>query len=165
MLRRRPDRPDPHELAAERLRASLEPSVPLPPELHRRDRKRLVLWVVMGALAVAVLRDGLGRGAPDVKGSCDRPAFAFDHDEVRQDGVVKWSVTGPTGSSVVVTADSTTPDSGRLLGPVRLKGCKGSGRFGAPLTDGDHVLRVFLLQEGEQPQQIGSRTLTVNAAR
>ena len=89
MLRKRRDKPDAHELAAERLQGGLEPFVPLPPELKRYDRKRLVLYLVLGAITVAAFRDGIGRGAPPVKGSCSQPAFAFDREEVREEGVIK----------------------------------------------------------------------------
>jgi hypothetical protein len=163
--RRRRGRPDASELAAERLQAGREPFEPLPPTLRRLDRKRLLLYLVLGAVTVAVLRDGLGRGAPPVKGSCTQPAFAFDRTEVREDGVVKWSVAGPPDAQVVITADSTTADGGRLLGPVTLQGCKASGRFGVVLQDGTHVLRVFLRQPDGTTQVIGTRTIVVNAPR
>jgi hypothetical protein len=163
--RRRRDRPDPHELAAERLEAGLEPFEPLPPTLRHPDRKRLLLYLVLGAVTVAILRDGLGRGAPPVTGSCTHAAFAFDRSEVREDGVVKWSVAGPSGAEVFVTADSTTVDAGRLLGPVTLRDCKASGRFGVVLKDGTHVLRVFLRDPDGATRVLGQRTLEVNAPR
>lgn len=162
LRRRRGDRPDPHELAAERMRTGLEPFEPLPPQLRRYDRKRLLVMVLMGALVVAVLRDGLGRGAPPVDGSCTRPAYAFDRDEVGQAGVIKWSAAGPTGSYVIVTADSPSPDAHRLLGPLPLKDCRASGLFGVPLSDGSHVLRVFLRRPDGATSVIGERRVEVN---
>ena len=172
IFRRRHDRPDPHERTAERIQAGLEPFEPLPPGLQRYDRKQLIWLLILGGVTVAVLRDGLGRGAPPVDGSCTRPAFAFDRDEVgQQSGVVKWSVAGPSGASVFVTVDSTSIESGHLLGPVELKDCKASGRFGVVLpgavllTDGSHVLRVFLRLPDGTVQLLGSRPLTVNAPR
>jgi hypothetical protein len=163
--RRHREQPDPHELAAERLQAGLEPFEPLPAPLRRTDRKKLLLYVVLGAVTVAVLRDGLGRGAPPVKGSCTQPAFAFDRGSVREDGVVKWSVAGPSGAQVFVTAGSTTVDNGKLLGPVTLKRCKASGLFAVPLKDGKYVLRVFLRQPDGSTRVIGQRTLEVDAPR
>ena len=164
-LRRERDKPDHSELAAERLRGGLEAFEPLPPTLRRYDRKRLLLFVVLGALVVAVIRDGVGKGAPPVSGSCTRPGFAFDRTSVRTDGAVKWAVAGPTGSSVIVTADSESPGTGRLLGPVPLKGCKADGRFGVPLEDGDHVLRVFLRAPDGAVTLVGKKPLEVDGPR
>jgi hypothetical protein len=162
-FRRQREQPDLNELAAERIRTGIEPFEPLPPQLRRYDRKRLFVFVVMGALAVAILRDGLGRGAPPVTGSCTQPGFAFDRTSTPVEGAVKWAVVGPTGSFVIVTADSTSPDRGRLLGPVPLRDCKADGRFGVPLKDGDHVLRVFLRAPDGTVTLLGSKPLEVDA--
>ena len=162
MLRRR-RRPDPAELAYERLRAEAEPRVPLPPRLQRVDRKRLVVYAFLVLVVGAVVKDGLGRGAPRVDGSCTSPGFAFDRTEVLQDHAGKWAVAGPSGAQVVITADSDNPAVGRLLGPLTVQHCHGDGRFGVPLTDGDHVLHVFLLRPSAAPQQLGTARLTVNA--
>jgi hypothetical protein len=40
-----------------------------------------------------------------------------------------------------------------------------SGRFGVPLSDGDHVLRVFLLGTDGATSLVGSQKLVVNAPR
>jgi hypothetical protein len=161
-FRRSRGRPDPHEYAAERLGAGIGPFEPLPEELRRSHRRRIILYVVIGLVVVAVLRDGLGRGAPPVHGSCTKPAFAFDRDEVRQDGVVKWSVAGASGSYVIITADSASAASGRLLGPLPLKHCGASGRFGVPLREGDHVLRVFLRSPSGATSLVGSQKVVVS---
>jgi hypothetical protein len=165
LRRRRPEPLDPHELAAARLRGGLEPFEPLPPDPRPIDRKRLLLYVLVGVVVVGVLRDGLGRGAPAVHGSCTKPAFALDRSEVGQYGVVKWSVAGPSGARVVITADTVTPATGRLLGPLPLKQCRASGRFGVPLSDGDHVLRVYLSEPDGGTSLVGTQKLVVNAAR
>jgi hypothetical protein len=165
LRRRRPEPLDPHELAAARLRSGLEPFEPLPPNPRPIDRKRLLFYALVGVVVVGVLRDGLGRGAPPVDGSCTKPAFALDREEVGQYGVVKWSVAGPSGAQVVITADTTSTAIGRLLGPLPLKQCKASGRFGVPLSDGDHVLRVFLQEPGGATTLVGSQKLVVNAPR
>lgn len=162
-MRVRRTRPDPSEQAYDRLTAPAAPYEPLPPRLHRVSRRRLLVYAFLFVMVVAVFRDGVGRGAPDVDGSCERPAFAFDHTEVVEDRAVKWAVAGPAGTSVVITADSATADRGRLLGPVPLRGCAASGRFGARLKDGDHVLRVFLLRPNGSSLLVGQQTLTVNA--
>jgi hypothetical protein len=160
---RRPRR-DPSEIAYERLRADAEPRIVLPARVHQVDRKRLAVYAVLFVLVVAVFRDGIGRGAPEVEGSCDRPAFALDRTEVRQDYVVKWAVRGPSGAQVVITANSADPAAGRLLGPLPLKDCHADGRFGVPLPDGEHLLRVFL-QTGGTTTLLGDQELTVNAPR
>ena len=165
LRRRRPEPLDPHELAAARLRGGLEPFEPLPPDPRPIDRKKLLFYVLLGVVVVGVLRDGIGRWAPPVHGSCTSPAFALDRDEVGQYGVVKWAVAGPTGAQVVITADTTSATSGRLLGPLPLKQCKASGRFGVPLSDGDHVLRVFLREPDGGTSLLGTQKLVVNAPR
>ncbi len=163
MLPWRRRRPDPFEQVAERIEAGRKPFEALPPDPRRIDRKRLIMYVVVGALLVAVLRDGLGRPAPPVQGSCAKPGFALDRVEVTEGAVIKWSVAGPSGSQVVITADTTSPETGRLLGPVPVKDCKASGRFGVPLPDGDHVLRVFLLNADGSTTVVGTQKLVVNA--
>ena len=110
------------------MRDGLEPFEPLPPDPRRTDRKRLLLYVVLGVVVIGVLRDGLGRGAPPVHGSCTKPAFALDRAEVRQYGVVKWSVAGPSGAQVVITADNASAGTGRLLGPLAVLRAHGDHR-------------------------------------
>jgi len=156
-------RPDPSELAYERLRAGSEPAVPLPAALHRFPRKKLFLYAFLFLLVLAVLRDGLGKPPPEAGGSCSRPAFAFHTDEVAQDGAVKWSVDGPEGTRVVINADSTDPRRNVLLGPLALSDCSAKGVFGARLEDGEHQLRVFLLATDGSHTVVGQKALTVNA--
>lgn len=64
-----------------------------------------------------------------------------------------------------VIADGTTVDSGRLLGPVILKDCKASGRFGVPLKDGTHVLHVILRAPDGTTKEVGSKPVEVDAPR
>lgn len=169
MFRRKPQDLDQSELAYERLSSGVGPYEPLPPGLQRFNRKQLLVYALLLVLVVAVFRDGIGRPPPEADGSCSRPAFAFDQTEVRVDGVVKWSVAGPTGSRVVVGADTTTVPTtvaeGKLLGPVALQDCKASGRFGVPLTDGEHQLRVFLIAPDGTVTTLGPHALTVNGPR
>ena len=164
-MRLRRHRPDASELAYERMRPDLEPVVPLPPSLHRVSRRRLLVYAAMFVMVLGVLRGGLGRGAPPVDGSCDRPGFAFDRVAVDQDRPVKWSVAGPDGTDVVITANSTSPGQNVVLGPLPLEDCGASGRFGVRLGDGDHVMRVFLLRPDGGSTLVGQQTLTVNAPR
>ena len=165
MTRRRRDRPDPYERAAQRMRDELQPFEPLPEALHRFNPARLGLYVLLALVAFALLRAGSDRDAPAVDGSCIRPGFAFDHHDIRAGGALRWAVAGPTGATVVVTADSTSIDDGTLVGPVVLRGCKASGVTGIPLKSGEHVLRVFLRRPDGTVQLLGSRPLEVNARR
>jgi hypothetical protein len=164
-MRFRRDKPDPSEQAYARLNPPAAPYEPLPPRLHQFDRKRLLVYAVLLVVVVAVLRDGLGRGAPEVDGSCDSPGFAFSTSDVTQDAPVKWAVKGPAGTQVVITADSTDAARNRVLGPVPLAGCAAEGRFGARLPDGEHLMRVFLLRPDGTSSLVGLTTLTVNAPR
>lgn len=158
-------RPDPSEQAYDRLTAPAAPYEPLPAQLRRFDLKRWLLYAVLLFVVVAVFRDGVGRGAPEVDGACDRPAFALDKAEVDQDAPVKWAVKGPTGDQVVITANSASPSTGRVLGPLPLEGCAADGLFGASLPDGEHVIRVFLLRPDGSHVVLGQKVLTVNAPR
>ena len=143
----------------------LQPFEPLPDALHRFNPARLGLYVLLAIVAFALLRAGSGRDAPAVDGSCIRPGFAFDHHEIRHGGVLRWAVAGPTGATVVVTADSTGVEDGTLFGPVALRGCKASGATGITLKDGDHVLRVFLSGPNGSYRPIGEHALVVTARR
>ena len=162
--RKRPvDRPDQHELAAERMAAGLGPFEPLPETLRRFDRKRQVLLFLLGAIALLLYRGAQTGGPPSASGSCTRPAFDFDHTSVRYYGTVRWSVAGPAGSSVVITADSASVTTGRLAGPVALKDCRAQGRFGVPLPDGTHLIRVFLVSGDGTTTVLGTKDLVVHA--
>lgn len=163
MRRRRFDRPDPHELAAERLNAGLGPYEPLPEQLRRYNGKRIVLLAALALVAAVVIGGHNGASRPPVSGSCSKPAFAFDHTEIRYYGAVKWSVAGPSGSSVIITGDSESADRGRLAGPVPIKDCKADGRMGVPLDGGRHVVRVFLRSPDGRDTVLGTASLLVNA--
>lgn len=162
---RRFDRPDPHELAAQRMRAAYGPYEPLPNELRRLNSKKVLVYAALAVAVVALLSSELGGGSPQVKGSCTEPAAALDRKDVTQFGLVSWSVAGPTGAEVVLTADAATPDAGQLQPPVPVKDCKAEGRFAARLSDGEHVVRVFLRQTDGSTRLLTTETLVVNAAR
>jgi hypothetical protein len=156
-------RPDPSELAYERLRRASEPAVPLPPQLHRWPRKKVYVYVFLFLVVVLLLSGGLGAPPPDAGGSCSRPAFAFSTGQVREGGAVKWSVDGPDGTRVVITGGSEDPARGRLLGPLPLRDCTAEGVFGAALPEGRHTVRVFLLHPDGSHTVVGQKVLTVNA--
>jgi hypothetical protein len=140
---------DPHELGARRSDPTLAALEPLPPAPRRTSTRHLLLYFALGVLALAILRDGVGRSAPMVTGSCTMPSFALDKTEVPAFGVIKWSAAGPADASVVIGFDtSTVPtaiEQGKLAGPVALTGCAATGRFGMRGSAGDHVLTVFLV--------------------
>lgn len=162
---RRHDRPDPHELAAARMRAAYGPYEPLPNELRRLNSRKLLVYVALAVGIAALLSGRLGTGAPQVRGSCTEPAAALDRDDVGQFGLVSWSVAGPSGSEVVLTADAAGPDTGRLQPPVPVRDCKATGRFSARLSEGEHVVRVFLRQADGSTRLLTTERLVVNAAR
>ena len=165
MRRRRHDRPDSHELAAERLNAGVGPYEPLPAELKNYNGKRLMMLAALGIFVALLLGGRHGSSGPPVTGSCAKPGFSFDKTSIRYYGAVRWSVAGPDGSSVIITADSTSADSGRLAGPVPINECKASGRMGVPLKGGSHLLRVFLRSADGTDTLLGQKALQVNAPR
>jgi hypothetical protein len=123
----------------------------------------VLLVVVVGVVALAAVRSGGGGKAPAPPGSCDRPALALGDAEVRSGRLVSWSVSGPTGERVVLTADSASPDRGRVAGPVELTGCAANGRFLVQLDEGKHVVRGFLLRADGTSRPVGTRQLVVDA--
>jgi hypothetical protein len=164
--RRRRARPDQYELAAERLRAEIEPYEPLPQGLHRFTPRRLVLYVLLGVVVVALVHSGTkGRKELPVTGSCTQPGFTIDHDTVPVNGKLSWAVVGPTGAEALVTVDSSSPDRGVAAGPTTLRACRAGGQFTLEAPAGAHVLRVFLINPEGTSQLVGSKELVVNAPR
>lgn len=147
------------------MRAAYGPYEPLPNELRRLNTRKVLVYVALAVAVVAVLHDEVGSGTPAVKGSCTQPAFALDRKDVKQFGLVSWSAAGPTGSQVVLTADTTSPETGQLQPPVPIVDCAASGRFSARLSGGEHVVRVFLRAADGTTRLLATETLVVNAAR
>jgi len=158
---------DPHELGARRSDPTIAALEPFPPAPRRTSTKRLMAYFVVGVIVVAVLRDGAGRGAPAVTGSCMSPAFALDKSEVRSYGVLKWSATGPADAHLVIGVDTlrvpTTFTEGKLAGPVALRDCKATGRFGMRAPEGDHVLTIFLVAADGSSRALATRKIVVDA--
>jgi hypothetical protein len=144
--RRQPDW-DPYELGARRSDpelAALEPVVPSPP----RIRTSTVLLVAVAAIAFVLFSRGTfgsGSSGPAVTGSCTSPAVALSTDTTRSYGVLAWSATGPSASSVVIGLDtSSVPGPGdRLSAPVPLTGCRAHGRVGVHGPVGAHRLTFY----------------------
>lgn len=146
------------------MRAELEPYEPLPEGLKRFSPRRLMVYVLLAVVAVAVVRAGSGKEALEVDGSCTDPGFAFDRSAVRQERLVTWSVAGLTGAQVIVTADSASADEGQVQPPVTLTDCKATGRFRVTLDEGNHVLRVFLREPDGTTRAVGTHPLEVDPA-
>jgi hypothetical protein len=159
-VRRQPSGPDPHEQAVARGSGGLGPYEPLPALLRRGDLRKVLLVVVVGVVALGALRSGGGGKAPTPPGSCDRPALALGHEQVRTGRILSWTVSARAGQ-VVLTADSTSVDRGRVTGPVQLKDCVANGRFLVQLDEGTHVVRAFVLDADGTGHVVGSRRLTV----
>lgn len=156
---------DPYALGAANSDPALVGMQPLPPAPQRLHPKRLLAYFVALVLVVAVFREA--GGPPKAGGSCTKPAAALDKDEVRQYGVLKWSASGPAGSSVVIGADTTTVpttlEQGKLSGPTAVKDCAASGLFGVRLPEGKHVLRVFLVGRNGTASVAATKDVTVTA--
>ena len=120
----------------------------------------------MGVVVVALLRDGIGSGAPTLAKSCAKAAYALSADSVRPQGVLKWSATGPAEASVVFAIDvSAVPDAGSddlLAGPIPLTGCERHGQFGVAAPSGEHVVSVFLVGPDGTTTTVGTSELTVD---
>ncbi|MCW2600431.1 MAG: hypothetical protein JWM02_2260 [Frankiales bacterium] len=165
--RRDPERLDPYELG---VRRSSDPSLgafePLPRAPRRVSTRRLLVYFVLGVIAIGLIRSNTGSGAPRVAGSCTKAAFAVDKTNVTSYGALRWSAAGPAEDRVAFAVDtSTLPTSGAhglLLGPVPLTGCKASGRFGVPLPAGQHLLTVFTVTPDGTATVLGTRKITVD---
>lgn len=166
--RGQPDRgPDAYELAVARAVDAPRPEDEAPPLPDGRRMRRVMLYVVLAGLGVALVRGGLGGGAPAVPGSCEHPALALQPNTVRVEGSVRWTLSGPRDIEVVLALDRTTApaktDAGWLAGPVRLDGCVARGVFAASDQAGDHTVRVFVVSPGkervlaQQPLAVGAR--------
>lgn len=158
--------PDPYELAVERGAQAARADDEAPPLPSGRSMRRVMLYVVLAGVAVAALRGGLGTSGPDVAGSCTRPVLALQPDEVRPQGSVRWTLSGPQDAQVVLALDVTAPprqdEPGWLAGPLPLTGCRADGAFAAGLAGGTHQVRVFVVGPGPT-RLLTERTLTVAA--
>lgn len=167
MLRRKKAEPlfDPHEFGARRSDPDLAAFEPLPPNARRYSNKQLLYLFFLAVVFVAVYRLGSER-VPAVDGSCTKPAFALSKTELKQYGVINWSVAGPSTSKVVIGIDTsavpTSLETGLLTGPRVLKGCKAGGLFGVRTPEGPHTVVVYLVDAAGTSTVVGSTKITVD---
>jgi hypothetical protein len=157
---------DPYEIGARNSDPELGALQPFPPAPKRLPPMELLGLFAVGVVVVAIIRGGVGGSGPEVKGSCTAPAFALSKDSVAQFEVVKWSVAGPSGSTVLlgVDVDTAVGASGdALLGRRTLSGCKASGQFGLRVGPGDHTVSAFLLRPDGTSSTIATDKLTVTS--
>ncbi len=155
----RHQRPDPYERAVDE-----QLTTDAPPPRTMRPLKVLGIFAV-GAVAFALGQNGLPGDGPAIDGGCDRPAFVLSDKEVRQYGSVRWSVTGPRGTTLVIAVDATAPPE---PGPQRLvtttlDSCQVHGAFGVPTGSGDHTVTAFLLSPDGTSRTAGTVPLSVVA--
>lgn len=168
--RRRPPsgRPDFYELAVERAAEAERPEDDAPPLPSGRGGRRIMLYVVLAGVVVALARGTLGGHGSGAPGSCSHPALALRPQEVRAQGSVQWALSGPKDADVVLAVDTATPprqdEPGWLAGPLPLRGCEASGVFGAPLAGGTHRVRAFVVSPGPT-RVLTQQPLTVDARR
>lgn len=154
--RRPPDpasRPDPYELAV--ARAAQEPGpeeadgTPPLPRLQvgpfRVGPTGLLLGVLLLVGVGTLVRFG-GDRTPDLAPSCTTPALLLSVERVRPGGLVDYAVAGPDGEVRLEVAPRA--EGGQVgapvqqLPPVRLEGCRATGRFGVQAGPGDYTVLV-----------------------
>lgn len=167
LFRKEPELLDPHELGMRRSDPALGALEPLPPGPPRIAPLKLLAYFAIGVVVVAVLRDGVGGGAPAVTGSCTMPAFALNKESIRSNGALKWSATGPADATVVIGLDTTsvpsTREDGKLSGPTALKDCKADGLFGVRAPDGRHQVTAYLVKADGTSSVVSTSTIIVEA--
>lgn len=157
--RRRPDpasRPDPYELAV--TRAAQEPGpeeedgTPPLPRLQvgpfRVGPTGLLLGVLLLVGVGTLVRFG-GDRTPDLAADCATPALLLSVERVRPGGLVEYAVAGPDGEVRLEVVPRAGGATGGPLGspvqqlpPVRLDGCRATGRFGVQADPGEYTVLV-----------------------
>lgn len=155
---------DPYEIGARNSDPELGALQPLPPAPQRIAPMKLLGLFAVGVVLVAIVRDGLGSAGPELARSCSVPAVVLSKDAVDTGGVVRWSATGPSGATVVLSLDSPTApatDDARLLGRRVLAGCTASGQFGVRAPAGRHTVTAYLVGADGAVTTVATRDLTV----
>jgi hypothetical protein len=153
---------DPYEIGARNSDPELGALQPLPPA-PKRMRPMPLLGLLLGIAAVLAIAQGsVGGAPPEVQGSCAEPAFALSTEQVDQFAVVRWSAAGPSGATVVLGVDVTSPPGpDALLGRRELVACGASGQFGLRVPPGEHTVTAFLVGTDGSVTTVGSRKVLV----
>ena len=157
---------DPYEIGARNSDPELGALQPLPPAPARIAPLKLLGLFAIGVVVVAIIKDGVGTPGPTVARSCTTAAIALNKDTVAQFAAVRWTATGPSGATVLLSLDSpTTPaaDADHLLGRAVLSDCKASGQFGVRAPAGKHTVTTYVLRPDGTVVTVATRDLEVDA--
>ena len=156
--RRRPDptsRPDPYELAVARAASPEDDGsgqqdadgAPPLPRLQLGPLKvgptGLLVGVVL-LVAVGTLVRFDGDRTPDLPTSCTTPGVALSVGRVQPGGLVDYAVVGPGRALGLQVAPLAGGAPQQVLPPVRLQGCRATGRFGAQVPPGAYRVQVVV---------------------
>ena len=135
-------------------------------------------WLVVAAVAMAVLGFAGSRGAEEVPitADCATPAIAVASSAVTAGQALRFRLTGPDDADYVVTLDgapvrgdagSTVAYTETPAGPaLQLQQCLSPTlRLAAPAGDGPHELAVLRLAEDGTSEQVAATTVTVSGTR
>ena len=157
---------DPYEIGARNSDPELGALQPFPDAPKRMPPLKLFGLFAIGVVVVAVVRDGVGGPGPQAKGSCTQPSFAVNKTAVDQFEVVRWSASGPSGSTILLGLDSTSATAvsrEALLGRRTLSGCSVSGQFGLRAAPGDHTVTAYLIRADGTASTIATEKLSLSA--
>ncbi|MHB8339702.1 MAG: hypothetical protein ACYDB7_00810 [Mycobacteriales bacterium] len=145
----------------------------------KRPPMRLLALLLLGAVAIGLIRGGTANQAPALARNCAVPALALSTYRVAANAPVEWSAVGPEGPRYLLVIDAVaakitatgqvtlTPAPGIPLAkvelasaPLFLAGCKATGRFGALVPVGQHTVRLLELGPGGVAV-VASKPLTV----
>ena len=155
---------DPYELGARNADPDSAGLEPLPALLDKVQPMKWLGWFAVLVVLVAVFRTSVG-GGPQVDGSCTEPAFALSSTQVDQYAALRWSASGPPGSSVVLGLDTTAvPTSaadGRVTGPLAVKDCAAHGVLGFRAEPGPHTVVAYLVAKDGSTSEVSRTKVTV----
>jgi hypothetical protein len=137
----------------------------------RRGRHWLVLAVVAAVLTVLAFVTG-GEDDVPITADCSTPAIAVASSRVTAGTALRYRLTGPDGTSFVVTLDGepVRGDAGSTVGytttaagpALQLRQCLSPTLVvAAPAGDGPHELALLQLGDDGTPREVTSVTVTV----
>lgn len=190
--RRSARRIDPYEAAVDRFEKTgqpdaengEEPEEDPGPDFSASFRKQKWAILAVGALIVV---GGLFRSAgssqrPRLTADCTHSRLALSASSVEQGSLVTWTATGPSDGTVILGIDvmrftkavdgtlAREPVNGKPLdatqpasSELQLKGCSGSGFFGAVVPPGKHTVSLFRVSaSGAEPVASAGLEVTEN---